>query len=360
MEHKSSKYFDWKYYLNKYDDLKKLKFEEKEAKWHYYLSHNPITGSIGPGMQENRLFNPFLEKFNLNEFLIDFPYFKNLRIYEIHVEYLDFLIYNNLLHLADKNHVRKEKLNVQPITVHKPISIKRNHNVAVAILIRNPAIGWIKFLSKFKNYDTYLIIDDNLKKYYSNSSVNYYQVNDDECINNGYQYSTKEYNPSSKPVISWDKALYYFCEINTNYDFVWFIEDDVLFYEENDLLYYENNEYKNIDFLCNGVSPRSTNYNGWLWPKFSHNIKLPDPHFMSLVQATRMSKKMLNSIKTYINKHKRLFFIEGFFATICIHNNLTHKSVKMNHIVNNKIEQLKRNHFNHPIKDLSIHNKLLK
>ncbi len=55
-----------------------------------------------------------------------------------------------------------------------------------------------------------------------------------------------------------------------------------------------------------------------------------------------------------------MFFIEGFFANVCVHNNLKHKRIKMNHIINNKIEQLKKGHFNHPIKDLSIHYKLLK
>jgi hypothetical protein len=87
------------------------------------------------------------------------------------------------------------------------------------------------FLNKFKNYKIFMIVDDDnfnlvdLIKNYNN--ITFIKVENEKCNLNGYI----DTNFAIKKLISgWDKALYYFGIQDTNYDFIWFMEDDVFFY----------------------------------------------------------------------------------------------------------------------------------
>ena len=72
-------------------------------------------------------------------------------------------------------------------------------------------------------------------------------IDDEKCKLNGYVNAEFK---SDKIVNAWDKALYYFGVENKNYEFIWFLEDDVFFHEENTLIQIDN-QYSREDLLSN-------------------------------------------------------------------------------------------------------------
>jgi len=93
------------------------------------------------------------------------------------------------------------------------------NNNCICLICYKPNDIWIDFLSKFTKYDIYIIIDDNSIQHDKLSNINIIQINDNECIKNGFvnmNFTIK------KDVTSWEKAIYYFSTINTRYNNVWF------------------------------------------------------------------------------------------------------------------------------------------
>lgn len=121
------------------------------------------------------------------------------------------------------------------------------NKIAICLICKNPNDVWLYFFNEFINHDIYLIIDNNFidithyKHNYKN--INFIQINENYCFENGYMNSNLF---MYKIINGWDKAIYYFSFINNNYDFVWYLEDDVFVYNEKtfDNL---NNTYNNID-----------------------------------------------------------------------------------------------------------------
>ena len=60
-----------------------------------------------------------------------------------------------------------------------------------------------------------------------------------------------------KDITAWEKALYYFCKIEVEHEYVWFIEDDVFFYNE-DTLFNIDYKYSNSDLLSNVYNENKT------------------------------------------------------------------------------------------------------
>ena len=104
------------------------------------------------------------------------------------------------------------------------------NKTAICILTRRFNSYWIDLLRDFKNYDIYIVIDENcfetsVTKVYGNIKV--VQIDERKCYENNYCKSSTWAN--LKEIISWDKALYYFNHVRTEYEHVWFLEDDVFF-----------------------------------------------------------------------------------------------------------------------------------
>ena len=186
-----------------------------------------------------------------------------------------------------------------------------------------------------QNYEVFILLDDNnfdLKKIH-NFNIKYLQINDIDCINSNYINSGgcsggfwsddyklwKKYN--IKNPSAWDKALYYFCKLNIDkYNFVWFIEDDVLI-PNIEILKNIDNTYLNSDFLSEASE---INYNGdtnsWLWRHAENKFKLP--WYKSMICACRMSNKLLREINNYVLENKMLMFDEIMFPTLAHHKKL--------------------------------------
>jgi hypothetical protein len=235
---------------------------------------------------------------------------------------------------------------------------KKTNMNCICLICFKPTEEWVKFLSTFSKYDIYIIIDDNSKDYNTEYSkydnINIIQINDEECEKAGFinmNFTIK------KPVTGWEKAIYYFSTINTEYNNVWFFEDDVFFYNEDTLSNVDAN-YADSDLLS---SPYDTNNDGnkdsWWWSKI--DIKFPPPYYAAMVCMIRISSKLLSSIKDYANKHNTLFFLETLFSTLCKKNNLKYDTPdELKTIVydNNYIDaDINKHNMYHPMKDINKH-----
>ena len=228
------------------------------------------------------------------------------------------------------------------------------NNNCICLICYKPNDIWIDFLSKFTKYDIYIIIDDNSIQHDKLSNINIIQINDNECIKNGFvnmNFTIK------KDVTSWEKAIYYFSTINTRYNNVWFLEDDVFLYDEASLLQIDS-KYSNSDLLSNSYTE---NINGhkknWHWYRI--DIKLPPPYYSAMVCCVRMSSNLLSKLKNYVDEHNTLFFLEALFPTICKKNNMKYDTpIEFKNIVYRKKyedKDIDKNNLFHPVKDITKH-----
>jgi hypothetical protein len=229
---------------------------------------------------------------------------------------------------------------------------------ALCVIFHRPKIYYFDFLNKLKNYDIYVIIDDNLIDYsrYKNrfENIMIIQILNGFCKNNGYVNSNRI--GIKKMISGWDKALCYFSLINKKYDYVWFMEDDVFFYDETTIMNIDN-KYPSFDILAN-CDFKEGNYSKWLWNIIK--INLPKPYYSGMMCAIRLSKNVLDEIDKYASKNKCLFFIEALFPTIVSYNNFTYFHPDELKTIRYKFEWNERNVINktclyHPLKDDRYH-----
>ena len=192
----------------------------------------------------------------------------------------------------------------------------------ICLITFRPKKSWCKFLNTFTKYKIVIIVDDNdfdlsLFKY---ENIKFIKIKDEICKQNGYENT----NFFIKPISGWDKALYYFGLENSNYNFVWFLEDDVFFYNENTLLTIDK-EYKKDDLLSNNFNINQNGVkNTWHWNKI--NINYTPPYYHGMMCIVRFSKKMMFCINDYAKKNNTLFFLEAMFPTIAIKNKLKYNN----------------------------------
>lgn len=127
--------------------------------------------------------------------------------------------------------------------------------------------------------------------------------------------------PWKDTAYSRDKALYYFSRINTTYDSVWFIEEDV-FIPSISTISKIDEKTENIDLVCAKLINSTTDRN---WPHWNHALnqtKLPPPYFRSMVCAIKCSKHLLSVVSEYAVKYKSLFMDEVMFTTLAVQHNL--------------------------------------
>jgi hypothetical protein len=160
------------------------------------------------------------------------------------------------------------------------------------------------------------MIDDNSKdykrQYIKFTNINIIQIDNEECKQKGFINMNFTIN---KELTSWEKSIYYFSTINTEYNKLWFFEDDVFFYDEQSLLYIDS-KYDNSDLLSNSYGENVNGHkNDWHWHKI--DIKFQPPYYFTMVCCVRMTFNLLSEIKNYANEHNTLFFLEALFPTIC-------------------------------------------
>lgn len=189
-------------------------------------------------------------------------------------------------------------------------------NAICIICYKPPNKALFEFYNSFKNYEVYIILDDNSKDYknslellYTNISI--IQMDKNICIDEGFQYAADVGKKTTKG-FGWEKAIYSFAKTYTHYENVWIMEEDVFIYGEETLINLDV-KYKEEDLLCNS-SFGEGKLHEWVWRMLT--IKLDPPYYCGMVCGIRVSQKLLTNVKEYANAYKMLFFIEALFPTL--------------------------------------------
>jgi len=279
-------------------------------------------------------------------------YYKNILIYLIIIILLIilFIFFNKF-----------KKENFQNIKNIENKNIKKN-KIAFCLLTRKPNISWLNFLNMLLDkYDTYVVIDDKgdyldfINKY---RNINFIQIDDEECINNGYYYSDYVF----KPVVNTDRAYYYFNKIKNNYEHIWFCEDDVFIYDKKLLLDLDK-KYANTDFIVPGmeINTKGISDKRWVhWNKIEILLDLPWAHW--IICLCRISNNLMKKVDEFVIKNKKLNYKEFLFHTLAIHNNMSIEiPVELKHIHLNELELedleiiKEYNPIYHPVKNMEYH-----
>jgi hypothetical protein len=230
---------------------------------------------------------------------------------------------------------------------------------AICLITYQPNKIWCDFLNQFQKYKIFLIIDDN--NFHINNYENIYKnitfvrIENNKCNNSGFIDTNFTLN---KLISGWDKALYYFGVENTNYDFIWFMEDDVYFYNENSLLNIDK-QFIKADLLSsscvNNIYDRKKDDWHWKGMKINYN----PPYYRGMMCAVRMSKQLMKCITEYANKNKTLFFLEALFPTVAIKNNLKcaipEELKEIHYRKNFEKEEIDKVKLFHPVKNINKH-----
>jgi hypothetical protein len=229
---------------------------------------------------------------------------------------------------------------------------------ALCILCISPNEDQLEFYNNLSyQYDIFFICDKELDRSTIYKSVKIINIDNNMSLLNGYRNANTAVMP--KTPIAWDKAIYYFSQINLSYDFVWFIEEDVLVPSIKTIPNIDA-KYGSEDLL---VASHISYEEEPLWLHWKEaNFQINKPYYKSMVCAVRVSRKLLECIKTYVSNKKKLFFIELLFNTIAYHNNLKIKTIPELSTITfeDTFENIVETNLYHPFKDLNkqtlIHN----
>lgn len=229
----------------------------------------------------------------------------------------------------------------------------------LCIISKNPEKRWCEFLNKFKNYKVYVVIDNNesdLTEYTTKyKNIVFVKIDDAKCKTTGY---VKGEFSDNKLTNGWDKALYYFAVENTNYEFIWLMEDDVFFHNEDTLVQIDT-KYKTEDLLSNLYYAKTDANRVNLWSWDSVTIAYNEPHYSGSMNSVRVSKKMVNCINDYAVKNKQIFYYEALFPTVAVKNSLKYVTPTelstVNVTPNYNRKDVNKNNVYHPETDLSTH-----
>ena len=196
----------------------------------------------------------------------------------------------------------------------------------ICFLTVKPGELFYNFVKQLPNRDDiYICIDDDqwsIPNY--NNEIKLIKINRNICEDSGFKGSLL-WIPNKSFFIdkaaSRDKALYYFCKNNIEYDNVWFIEEDV-FIPTVDTIRNIDNKYGGGDLIVRSNEIIYEKHYDWHWAHINQQIKLELPYSHSMICAVRCSRKMLACINDYAEKYNSLFMDEALFTTIAMHNNL--------------------------------------
>lgn len=251
-----------------------------------------------------------------------------------------------------------EKSSIIPYNFMNEYSPVEKKNI-ICILTVRPCIKTYNFIKELKlksDYEVFIVIDDNkydIPNY--DGVVKVIKIDNEESESKGYKNSILWLNGRAG---SRDKALYYFNRYYTNYDNIWFIEDDVFIPKINTIKDIDN-KYIEADLLTSAHQIFHKIDDNWHWPTVKKNIKIDLPYATSMICAIRCSRKMMTSIDDYVKKYNDLFLDEALFNTLALHNKLNVKVIpELSTIVWKRglmgwgLEDIKTTNLYHPIKDI--------
>ncbi len=229
---------------------------------------------------------------------------------------------------------------------------KKNYLCLLCVKLSPELLTFAKQLSI--HHKIFIMVDNNDTKLPNIiDNINILQMDDQECINLGYKNAsaTLKKNP-----VTWDKVFYYFSNIDTNFNHIWFVEEDV-FVPTFDYFSKLDQKYPNIDLICKNHIAHKTDKQQWHWSRAKGNI--PKPWFRSILCCHRQSRRNLQKVKEYVQKNGKLLFLEFLINTLASHNNHSVKTLPEFKTITwrNKIDEnnININNLYHPVKDLKKH-----
>lgn len=229
------------------------------------------------------------------------------------------------------------------------------NNIIKCFLTRTPNKKFYNFITLLPDIDNiYICIDNNdynIPNY--DGKIKIIKIDNKTCINEGFQNT----HSKIKGATSREKALYYFYKNNINFDYIWFIEEDV-FIPTIETIKNIDIKYPDYDLLVSGNNIIYKKRRKWHWRLVNKQLKgkISLPYSCSMICAIRCSKKLLECIFNHAVKYKTLFFCEVMFNTIALHNNLNVKDIEeLKTIVwKNKWKknEININNLYHPVKSI--------
>ena len=205
------------------------------------------------------------------------------------------------------------------------------------------------------------MIDDDKYHIPSVNSTAYFiplKISQEKCVSYGYQEAVL-LKSNTRRITSWDKALLYFCVLNQNYSFIWFVEEDLFISSVQAFRSIHQLYSTNSDLI---VPSNKINLMGdtsiWHWPLAVG--KFVPPWSSTMVNIAGLSRRMLSAIANDIQWRGKSLFHEIFFNTLAISLNMTmvtpreFSTVVYRRIYHWKEIRRQPNNFWHPIKDSNI------
>jgi hypothetical protein len=224
----------------------------------------------------------------------------------------------------------------------------------VCLLCVCPDEGVVAFAEKMAElYDMYIVCDNVGCKVSDSSPVHFLRIKDEDARSAGYHSVNASIpkNPSA-----WDKALYYFCEVEQRPQHVWFVEEDV-FVPRPGIFKDLNAKYPDTDFITKQHVSQDEDPEFYWWYQAEGNMK--KPYYRSLVCASRLSRRLLNEVKDFVHEKHRLFYLEVIFSTMV-------EQKKMSLVMPDELQTIifrhdwnadtvDEEHLYHPVKDVKLH-----
>lgn len=225
--------------------------------------------------------------------------------------------------------------------------------IAIVFLTVRPPIELFNFAQTLAN-DTYTIfvcVDDNshvLPVIPLNIQILKFEKGIAE--RNGYKNTVARIKCASSRC----KALYYFSKVNTSFQTVWIVEEDV-FIPSIHTIPNIDKKYPSSDLLSaiHWINPTG-DVARWQWKRAVGYIE--PPWAGSMVCGVRVSQRLLQCIAKYANEKKTLFFDEVIFNTLALQNGLqVDNPPEMRGIMATHhwlISEINKDGLYHPVKDL--------
>lgn len=232
-----------------------------------------------------------------------------------------------------------------------------NHNKKNLVVITGRKITQKMYnaYSKIIQNDLLFVSDDPPEL----NKVNIYHISDKIAKDAGFIYSGLHDVP-----LALDKALYYLKYINKiDYDYIWFIEDDVYINETKFMNWFNQIKTYNEDYLIFNTEYLSKEQDpNWAWWKLN-NKKFEQKDLMHCVNTLfRISKKLLNSVFDFQTKYDKFVFIELFLPSLVKKHKLSYKVINNDNIRNiagGGPIKLSKNLINHGVYDFNTHKDLI-
>ena len=231
---------------------------------------------------------------------------------------------------------------------------QEQEKIVICLLCVCPNTRVLEFAEKYAiTHPVTVVCDDPNCTVPESAKFTFVKITDEECIQTGYNNS----NPAIlKRPSAWDKAIYYFCVKNRGPEHVWFIEEDV-FVPRPELFKELDVRFPSTDYIMKQHVKDSEDPSFEFWK--DGDGKMERPFYRSLVCTTRISRRLLDRVKDFHDRHNTLIFIEIIFNTLAQQNGY---SMEMPHELQNIIfrhtwteETVNPNQFFHPVKDTALH-----